>query len=110
MDCHFVSLQYKDATDEIESTNITQYDHATLTKDYDTTAALVASLDAVVGVPTSVVHLAGALGVPTIAMKAPISCWKYHSGLLFHPCYLIENRGWPDTVRAAADKLGEILA
>lgn len=105
MDCHFVSLQYKD--EEIKG--VEQYAHATLVKDYDATAALVASLDAVVSVPTSVAHLSGALGVPTIAMKAPISCWKYNAGLPFHPCHLIEHHGWKETAQDAALKLRGII-
>lgn len=110
IDATFVSLQYKDASKEIEGTPIVQYEQATLAKDYDLTASLVASLDVVVSVPTSVAHLAGALGVPTVAMKAKASCWKYAAGLPFHPCHLIENTGdWKTTVEAAALKVKEIL-
>jgi hypothetical protein len=108
MDATFVSLQYKDASTEIKGSPLLQYD-AVLQKDYDTTASLVASLDAVVSVPTSVAHLAGALGVPTVAMKASASCWKYEAGLPFHPCHLIENEGWESTIFKAADKLHSIL-
>jgi tetratricopeptide (TPR) repeat protein len=99
IDAHFVNLSYK----KCDSPGMATYEHATLSKDYDQTASLVASLDAVIGVPTSVIHLAGALGVPTIAMKSPISCWKYTSGLPFHPCTLVENDGdWGKTINNAA--------
>jgi tetratricopeptide (TPR) repeat protein len=104
----FVSLQYTDAQKEIDEfrkehpVDLVQYRWATLTDDYDDTAALVAALDCVVGVPTSVVHLAGALGVPTIAMKSRSSCWKYSAGLPFHPCELVEWQGsWHQTIQAA---------
>ena len=110
MDCTFVSLQYKDAAREIEGTQVRQFAHATLVKDYDHTASLVASLDAVVSVPTAVAHLSGALGVETVAMKSPASCWKYAAGLPFHPCHLIENSGnWDSTIENAASKLRSIL-
>jgi hypothetical protein len=108
IDAHFVSLQYKDASREIAGTKVHQYNE-TLSKDYDNTASLVASLDAVVSVPTSVAHLAGALGVPTVALKAPASCWKYAAGLPFHPCHLIDNPGWPTAIEHAAAKLRSIL-
>ena len=104
MDCHFVSLQYKPHE---PVPGVHQYPD-TLMKDYDFTASLVASLDAVVSVPTSVAHLSGALGVRTIAMKARASCWKYQAGLPFHPCHLIENDGWESTIQAAAKKLREL--
>jgi len=71
-DVTWISLEYKDRTEEIESFHkkhgikIHNFPWATLTDDYDDTAALVAELDLVIAVPTSVVHLAGALG---------IDCW-----------------------------------
>jgi tetratricopeptide (TPR) repeat protein len=109
VDAKFVSLQYKDAQEEIDAflkdhpgVDLVQYPWATLTHDYDDTAALVSTLDCVIGVPTSVIHLSGALGVKTFAMKAEASCWKYSSGLLFHPCDLIEHKGtWEQTIQSA---------
>jgi len=41
-----------------------RYPWLTQTEDLDDTAALVAELDLIIAVPTTVVHLAGALGVP----------------------------------------------
>ena len=108
IDAHFVNLQYRQGPNP---KGVHAYDHATFAADYDQTASLVASLDAVVSVPTTVAHLAGALGVPTVAMKAKISCWKYESGLQFHPCTLVENSGdWGKTIDAAAMQLRVILA
>jgi tetratricopeptide (TPR) repeat protein len=108
VDAHYVSLQYRDASQEIAEfrkthpVELVQYPWGTLTADYDDTAALVASLDAVVAVPTAVVHLSGALGTPTFAMKAASSCWKYSCGLPFHPATLIEYQGsWKKTIETA---------
>jgi tetratricopeptide (TPR) repeat protein len=77
VDANWVSLQYKDATKDIEGTPVKQYSWATLTKDYDDTAALVASCDLVIGMQTSVNHLAGALGVPTWIILPKTSQWRY---------------------------------
>jgi hypothetical protein len=77
IDANWVSLQYKDASKEIEGTPVKQYPWATLTKDYDDTAALVASCDLVISMQTSVCHLAGALGVPTWILIPKTSQWRY---------------------------------
>jgi hypothetical protein len=109
IDAHFVNLEYKPV--EGLRPELHTYPQATLYKgDYDYTAGLVASLDAVVSVPTSVAHLAGALGVPLVAMQSSAPCWKYHSGLQFHPAHLIDNTGdWVSTITAAGAKLRSIL-
>jgi hypothetical protein len=92
IDAHWVSLQYKPASAEIAEfeerhpwVDIEEYPYATLTDDYDDTAALVASLDCVVAVPTAVIHLAGALGTPNVMLKAQVGCWKTAAGIPFHP-------------------------
>ena len=75
IDATWVSLEYKpDKDGEVnafyERTGIDVHDwpRATQTDDYDDTAALVAELDLVITIPQSVVHLAGALGVPCWTM------------------------------------------
>lgn len=87
LDAHWVSLQYKDARKDIEGTPVTQYPWATLTKDYDDTAALVAACDVVVAVQTTVVHLAGALGVPTLSLVPSTSQWRYGESYTDLPWY-----------------------
>ncbi len=84
VDAHWVCLQYKDAAEEIAQfraehpeVDLVQYPYATLTKDYDDTAALVASLDAVISVQTTAIHLAGALGIPTLCGVAKCGQWRY---------------------------------
>jgi tetratricopeptide (TPR) repeat protein len=119
IDAHWVSLQYKDASKEIEEftakhphVDIVQYPWATLSKDYDDTAALVSALDAVIGVPTAVIHLAAAVGTKTMAMHAKRKCWKFHSGLPFHPeVKLIEHgRDWRDALSDVAKQVRRFLA
>lgn len=86
VDAHWVSLQYKDAADEIREfkakypdIDIRQYEYATLTRDYDDMCGLVASLDGVVAMQSSAVHTAGALGVPCAAGIPITSQWRYGS-------------------------------
>jgi tetratricopeptide (TPR) repeat protein len=102
IDAHWVSLQYKDAAKEIEGTAVQQYSWATLSKDYDDTAALVANCDLVLGVQTSVMHLAGALGIPCWNLIPKISQWRYGESFESIPFYksmrLIRqnaNGNWP---------------
>lgn len=117
VDAHWVSLQYKPAGKEIakfrkdhQEVDLVEYPHGTLTQDYEDTAAMVSALDAVVSVPTTIVHLAGAMGVRTIAMKSPYSCWKFNSGNLFHPVTaMIENKqNWGETIRETASYLEDL--
>jgi tetratricopeptide (TPR) repeat protein len=118
IDAHWVCLQYKDASKEIAELrkrhpdiDIAQYSYATLTKDYDDTAALVAALDGVVSVPTAVVHLAAALGTPCIAMNSPHRCWKFYGGLMMHPTVdLVPNNGWDKTILEASRRLSKRFA
>lgn len=82
--CEFVSLQYTDgAAAEIESVNRLGYDikqfQEAQADDYYETARLVKSCDLVISVCTSVIHLAGALGVPTWVMVPKHPAWRYQS-------------------------------
>jgi tetratricopeptide (TPR) repeat protein len=84
VDAVWVCLQYKDAGKEIQAfrqkhpeVDLRQYAFGTLTKDYDDTAALVAALDGVVSMQTTVIHLAGALGIPTQCLVNMCGQWRY---------------------------------
>lgn len=84
IDANWVSLQYRDAEQEIADfcrahpdISLTQYRSATLSQDYDDTAALVASVDCVVAMQSTAVHIAGALGVPCAAAIPRTSQWRY---------------------------------
>lgn len=81
-DATFISLQYKDAPEiaQLERDHgikIHNWPHATQTKDYDDTAALVAELDLVITVTQAVVHLAGGLGVPCWVLTPKEPMWRY---------------------------------
>lgn len=80
-DCEFVSLQYTDADAEIEAVErsgftIKQSD-AAKAHDYYETAKLVKSCDLVISCCTSVIHLAGALGVPCWVLTPKNPAWRY---------------------------------
>lgn len=82
MDATFISLEYKgDGTKTLAeihgADNVHHFPYLTNTQDYDDTAALVAELDGVISVTTSVVHLAGGLGVPVFILVPEPATWKY---------------------------------
>jgi hypothetical protein len=102
IDADWVSLQYKDPSAEIEAAGlpIRHFARACETPDYDDAAALVAELDLVIGVHTSALHLAGALGVPTITIATPQSNWAYQGDSIpWYACATLfkkaEGETWP---------------
>ena len=55
--------------------------------DFSDTAALLAQLDLVITVDTSVAHLAGAMGRPTWVLLSFSADWRYHVGRTDNPWY-----------------------
>jgi hypothetical protein len=103
IDADWVSLQYRDAQGEIDATGlpVRQFTRATLTNDYDDTAGMVAELDLVIGPHTSVHHLAGALGVPSLILVPEKTIWIYALDKLpwYGKASLVRQRGaWKDTI------------
>lgn len=78
----FVSLQYTDPTDEIKETGlpVKHIHRAVQSPDYDDTAAFVAELDQIVGVHTTIHHLAGALGKDSTILVPSRPMWNYAFG------------------------------
>lgn len=78
----FISLQYhSNARAEVDAFNEAQGEELIthwqdIVDDYDLTAGLLVNLDLVISVPQSVIHLAGALGVPTIQMCPKQGLWQ----------------------------------
>ena len=79
----FVSLQVGARSGETPSLA----DLSGLLTDYAETAALIAGLDLVIAVDTSVAHLAGALGVPVWLMLPFAPDWRWMLGRTDSPWY-----------------------
>ena len=100
VDAHFVSLQYKDTDAPIR-----HIPRAVQSPDYDDTAAFVAECDLVVGIHTTVHHLAGALGVPSVSLVPERPMWNYAYGDSLpwygHQVFHRQKRGeaWADCVK-----------
>jgi ADP-heptose:LPS heptosyltransferase len=105
LNADFVSLQYKDADAEIAETGlpVRHIKRAVQSPDYDDTAAFVAELDMVIGVHTSVHHLAGALGVPGLIFVPHKSLWLYAGEFPWYDSARLirQNKGeaWVQTVK-----------
>lgn len=102
----FISLQYTPQEDEVSAfefshgIKIHQFPEATYSPVYDDTAGLVANLDLVITVCTSLVHLAGSMGVPTWVMCPSRPAWRYRLDLDGMPWYdsVVLYRQAPDSV------------
>ena len=80
--------------------------------DFADTAALIAQLDLVIGVDTSVVHLAGAMGKPTWLLLPMIPDWRWLMHREDSPWYphmrLFRQKAynaWPELIQSVADAL-----
>jgi len=85
----FVSLQKGHRADEAKTPprGLTLYDWTDELWDFADTAALIAGLDLVIGVDTSVVHVAGALGKPVWVLNRYDACWRWLYGRTDSPWY-----------------------
>jgi len=103
----FVSLQYKDPSDEIKRSGlpVKHWKRATEGDDYDETAGLVSALDMVVGVHTSVHHLAGGLGVPGRILVPDVTMWNYNSDFPWYGSAKLvrQNGDWKKAIKGLMD-------
>lgn len=103
-DAVFVSLDYKGT---LNHPKIKEFKWATQVDDYDLTAALIASLDAVIGINTTAMHCANGLGVPTHTLVSDKRQWRYEPGkhgeyVWSNTCKLYQqgkDEKWRDVVR-----------
>ena len=75
-DVRFFSLQ-KDGADDVRHAPFAIEDLTDALDDYADTAALMANLDLVVSVDTSIVHCAGAIGRPVWMLDRFDNCWRW---------------------------------
>ncbi|MBC8106716.1 MAG: glycosyltransferase family protein [Anaerolineae bacterium] len=76
-DTKIFSLQKGPATSQIGPSNLNLIDLTNGVADFSDTAALIANLDVVVSVCTSVAHVAGAMGKPTLTMLCYNADWRW---------------------------------
>ena len=85
----FVSVQKGPYADQLADAppGLRLLDPMAQVRDMDDTASLLMSLDLVVTVDTSIVHLAGGLGRPTILLDRYDNCWRWLHGRADSPWY-----------------------
>ncbi len=86
--CAWFSLQRSLDEGEIAGLPAAQALHRLpMRENFDGMAALVAELDLVISVDTSIAHLAGALARPTFVLLASAADWRWHPGRTASPWY-----------------------
>lgn len=121
-DATFVSLQYKNAAEDVKvieemyGIKIHHWPQCVEAKDYDETAALVAELDMVISVTTAVIHLSGALGIPCLVLTPKSPRWFYglngDSLPWYKSVHLIRQKragDWLDPINEAAYQLRNFI-
>jgi hypothetical protein len=85
----FVSLQMGPAAEQVRDppAGLVPCDPMGEVTDFADTAAIIANLDVVVSVDTSIVHLAGAMGKPVLLLDRYDNCWRWLSGRTDSPWY-----------------------
>jgi Flp pilus assembly protein TadD len=75
----WISLQKSSAGGELDRppAGIELHDAMPQVHDFADTAAIIAALDAVISVDTSVAHLAGAMGKPVLLLDRFDTCWRW---------------------------------
>jgi tetratricopeptide (TPR) repeat protein len=83
----FVSLQTGPAARQALPAGAAMIDPMPEVSDFADTAAIIASLDVVISVDTSVAHLAGLVGRPVFLLDRYDGCWRWLSGRTDSPWY-----------------------
>lgn len=120
-DVSFVSLQYTpcdDELDEVRSTLSCSIAHwQSAIDDLDQTAALMSQLDLVISVCNTVVHLGGALNIPTLVLTPKVPEWRYLAEgekMSWYPSVSLIRQSafnqWSDVMDEAERQLREFIA
>jgi len=85
--------------------------------DFEDTTALIANLDLVISIDTSIAHLAGAMGTPTWLLLPYAADWRWMMGRDDSPWYPAmhlfrqsEPGDWPGVIAAVADALSALAS
>jgi hypothetical protein len=76
-DIAFFSLQFGPAAAELHAAPFQVIDGSSQDRDFAQTAALMATLDLIISVDTSVAHLAGAMGLPLWLLLPHLADWRW---------------------------------
>lgn len=115
----FFPIQFGNAVREMEALagNYQFVDVTSSIADFDDTAALLANLDLVITVDTSLAHLAGGMGVPTWVLIPFVPDWRWLLGRQDSPWYPVmrlfrqsEPGDWDGVARQIAGELGKVLS
>lgn len=112
----FVKLQI-DSAEELDAKMI---DLTSQIRDFEDTAALMANLDLIISIDTSVAHLAAATGRPTWVLLSHVADWRWASGrenIHWYPEVELFRQpdfgDWDGVIREVADRLsglsGELM-
>jgi tetratricopeptide (TPR) repeat protein len=113
----FVSLQAGTAAAQGQEppAGMELVDPMELASDFADTAAIIANLDVVISVDTSVAHLAGAMGKPVFLLDRFDNCWRWLHGRTDSPWYpsmtvFRQPRpgDWSAVMHRAASSLGSL--
>lgn len=100
LDAEFVCLDYKA---KHNNPRLRYMPWVTQASDYDVTAALIASLDAVIGVNTTAIHCANGLGVPTHILVPVHHQWRYEAPYVWSKAATLyqQRKGdsWRDVIK-----------
>lgn len=109
IDAVFVSLEYKGEDPE----ELKSFPFATRSNDYDDTAAMISELDAVVGICTTALHCADALGVPTWTLVPDKHNFRFSGAMPLLPnqhFVMQSGRSWKDVIAEVAKEVKHGLA
>ena len=113
----WISLQYGVHYPEIErfckASGVELHCHEFAMENYEETCNLVAACDLVISVVTAVIHLAGALDVPTFTLVPKHAAWKFTPGedIPWHASvrqfHQVEMDQWDDVLQQVARAFGK---
>jgi ADP-heptose:LPS heptosyltransferase len=106
-DAVFISLEYKEI---IDHPLVKDFSWATKASDYDLTAAMIAEMDAVIGIHTTAIHCANGLGVPTYILTHEFYQWRYEGKYPWSKTAKVYHKQkdevWREVVKRAVNDMG----
>jgi tetratricopeptide (TPR) repeat protein len=114
----FVDLSYHDSRPEIKEAGVPIFRPDVNQQDYDDTLALLAELDLVVCVPTTVMHAAGAINKETWVLVPHWTPWEFgktRDDMIWYPkgtvkLFRADSPDFTNTIQRMSDAYGEFLA